>query len=160
MKIIKWLGVIFWGMIGFLVLWFIYCELNKAYWDYQVKKMCKKDGGVTVFERIDISKKEYPKIFSNLGKMKLPNRWSDKNKFPYFYKNNTENIKLGKLSVKKHLYKIINRKTKKIITKSISYSRIGGDFPILVQHPSSFSCEKIKGLKTLSSIDSTFIIKE
>lgn len=47
------------GLIGFIALFFFYCEINKRYWDYRVTQMCKKDGGLHMFESIAISHEEF-----------------------------------------------------------------------------------------------------
>ncbi|MBK8306680.1 MAG: hypothetical protein IPL00_06020 [Gammaproteobacteria bacterium] len=49
-KAIKWILLLPLILAG---LGIAYCEANKAYWDHRVRELCKKDGGVTVFERID-----------------------------------------------------------------------------------------------------------
>jgi hypothetical protein len=82
MKILKWF---FLGPVLLLIVVFSGCELNKAYWDYQVTKMCKKDGGVTVYEKVDISKKEHPKLFNIMGTLVLPYE-KNKSESPYFYR--------------------------------------------------------------------------
>ena len=35
------------------------CEVRKAYYDSQVRKMCEKDGGVTVIESVTLKRAEY-----------------------------------------------------------------------------------------------------
>ncbi|MFZ1834958.1 MAG: hypothetical protein WAU27_19245, partial [Pseudomonadales bacterium] len=50
-KAIKWILLLPLILAG---LGIAYCEANKAYWDHRVRELCKKDGGVTVFERIDL----------------------------------------------------------------------------------------------------------
>jgi hypothetical protein len=34
-------------------------EFNKAYWDHKVRELCEKDGGVTVYEAIELSPEEF-----------------------------------------------------------------------------------------------------
>ncbi|MBK9667618.1 MAG: hypothetical protein IPO61_18090 [Gammaproteobacteria bacterium] len=48
-KAIKWILLLPLILAG---LGIAYCEANKAYWDHRVRELCKKDGGVTVFERV------------------------------------------------------------------------------------------------------------
>ena len=43
-------------LIGLVILAFAYTELNKAYWDYRVKELCEKEGRVTVFETVELTK--------------------------------------------------------------------------------------------------------
>jgi hypothetical protein len=55
LKLIKWLLFAPIVLIGLGVLG---TELNKAYWDSKVKALCEKEGGVTVFEKMEISRKQ------------------------------------------------------------------------------------------------------
>ncbi|MBK6286647.1 MAG: hypothetical protein IPF49_03165 [Gammaproteobacteria bacterium] len=64
-KAIKWILLLPLILAG---LGIAYCEANKAYWDHRVRGLCKKDGGVTVFEQLEIAKVDYPTLkYSSFG---------------------------------------------------------------------------------------------
>jgi hypothetical protein len=145
MKILKWF---FLGPVLLLIVIFSGCELNKAYWDYQVTKMCKKDGGVTVYEKVELSQDEYKKYGGVNGVIPVRSeKYSRADKFDYLAK--TEYILMResnpKLS-KSHSW-IYRKKDKKVMGEFVSYGRSGGDFPTIIQHPSSFSCADVVGIE-------------
>ncbi|MEZ5538780.1 MAG: hypothetical protein R3E63_02230 [Pseudomonadales bacterium] len=37
------------------LLYFAYCEANKAYWDHKIKAVVREDGGVTIYQKITIT---------------------------------------------------------------------------------------------------------
>jgi hypothetical protein len=37
------------------LLYLVYCEVNKAYWDSKVRGWCEMDGGVAVFEKVELT---------------------------------------------------------------------------------------------------------
>jgi hypothetical protein len=47
------------------------CEARKAYYDWQVRKLCDQDGGVVVYERMEIGKADYLR-FSREGLNNAP----------------------------------------------------------------------------------------
>jgi len=55
--------------IGLLIVIFIFTVLNKAYWDARVRYLCANEGGVTVYESVDLSAPEYadiPRAFNGI----------------------------------------------------------------------------------------------
>jgi hypothetical protein len=140
MKILKWF---FLGPVLLLIVVFSGCELNKAYWDYQVTKMCKKDGGVTVYEKVDISKKEHPKLFNIMGTLVLPYE-KNKSESPYFYRYKNSLVRKGYLSISRGVTLIVSSKENKVVGQQVDYLRSGGDFPTIISFPSSFSCKEIQ----------------
>jgi len=129
-----------------------FCEANKAYWDHQVKLMCEKDGGVTVYERVELTKDEYEIIKNSSGKISIPFGW-EKNDSPYYIYSKTEVIFNDSPKVWKDEMLIIRRRDNNVIAKKISYSRRGGDMPTGILHPSHFSCGNDEiNLKKLQSV--------
>jgi len=53
-SVIKFIALTPLILIGLVVMAFVFTLLNKAYWDYRVKQMCEKDGGVTVYEKVEL----------------------------------------------------------------------------------------------------------
>jgi hypothetical protein len=145
MKILKWF---FLGPILLLIIVFSGCELNKAYWDYQVTKMCKKYGGVTVYEKVELSQDEYNKYGGVNGVIPVPSEKSSRaDKFEYLAKTEYTLMREANPKVGKSHSWIYRRTDKKVLGENVSYGRSGGDFPTIIQHPSSFSCADVAGIE-------------
>ena len=146
MGLIGWIVAIPALLVGLVVLIFILCEINKAYWDNRVTKMCKEDGGATVFEIINISQDEYKKLGGINGAIPIPSERTKKDNDPYFAKRKKQYLNEGNPKVIKRITEIIRRDDKKVLGILTSYSRIGGDIPTGIAHPSSFSCRNVEGV--------------
>ena len=121
------------------------CEKDAL--DRQMQELCKKDGGVKVFEKIKLP----PERFDDSGKIKRllqPDGSAvsyDKNFEPdYKIESSTHIIKdgdpiKGQGKLVRYEYKLIRTYDNKIMAISVSYSRIGGDF-IIIDHWSSSEC--------------------
>lgn len=145
MKILKWLFLL---PLFLIFLGFICTELNKAFWDYKVKKMCEKDGGVMVFEEVQLSRNVHREIISDRDVLMIPHKSNVKNNSPFYIDGSTKKLRFRFPEIRKYEDFIVDRKYGKILGKRIIYSRVGGDFPIIIAHPSSFSCRNIKGINT------------
>ncbi len=133
-------------LISLLVLAVIYCEVNKAYWDHKVKQLCEKDGGVTVYEKVNVSDKNYPDfLLDSLGNPILPFYRNMRDSDPFFYTHEEYSIKKGFLRASKGITKIIRSSDKKELGRFVVFQRTGGDLPLVINHPSSFSCNRLKG---------------
>lgn len=131
-----------------VLLVFGFYEGRKAYWDYQVKAMCEKDGGPVVQEKVPIPNKYIDKdgIIHIPAKPANPNRplsFEAKPTDAFYYEWINEPIKIGYLAVGKHTLNIIRSSDNKILGSMVVYSRSGGDFPTFA-HPSSISCPDTK----------------
>lgn len=154
-KIVK---LIFLSPIILILLAVAFCEVNKAYWDHQVKLMCEKDGGVIVYEKVEISKNDYPNMkFISSGLPIIPFEDRSKHDDPFVISFNSLVINKIFPSVGRSETKIIRRHDSKVLSIKIGYTRSGGDFPTGFE-PSHFSCRSIRGINT--DLDtSTFIVK-
>lgn len=142
----KGLGLVGWivsiplVLIVILILAVGFFEARKAYWDYKVKQMCEKDGGVTVFEKVILSKEDYQRLAGTVGDILLPDSSrSDKN-YPYVSKFTVTTIREGYPKVNRYETEVMRSRDQKILARKISYSRIAGDFPTGIFHHSTFSC--------------------
>ena len=122
-----------------------YCEINKAYWDHKVKELCEKDGGVSVFEKVEISRKDHPNLINDQGVLIIKTKDNANSEDPYYilYK---DNIVLNKENpyVWRSEYAIVRKSDGKELGVQTMYSRRGGDIPTGISHESHFSCNKIK----------------
>ncbi|MDK1030156.1 MAG: hypothetical protein QGD96_12625, partial [Anaerolineae bacterium] len=137
------MGLIGWVVaipVVLVVIAFLFCEANKAYWDHKVTEMCEKDGGVTVYEKVEISKTDYPDIqVTSKNLLILPSEKNVKLGYPFFYRYRMYYMRQGFLNVVRHEQSIVRSHDGKLLSKHISYGRSGGDFPTGF-HPSHFSC--------------------
>ena len=117
------------------------CEVRKAYYDSQVRKMCEKDGGVTVIESVTLKRAEYEGFLNQFGKLDIPSRERAPvgtallHVYKYEYYRENPRVTRGELSV-------MRAADNKVLGTQVSYSRVGGDF--LAFHPSIFSCPSVR----------------
>lgn len=158
MGLIGWFFTILLAFILLLIITIGFYEGRKSYWDNRVTEMCSEDGGVKVFETIQVIQKEHPELISSSGNLIVPNLSNATLEDPYYIDFSESIIRKKNPRVRRTETKIIRRSDSKILSIRISYSRGGGDFPIIIAAPSSYSCRKIDGINT-SLIKSTFSIK-
>jgi len=130
MKIKHPIGLAFLG----LCLWLLFWPSEKDHLNKQMAALCKKDGGVRIYERVQLS----PQMYNEWGSLKTPKTIKRGNEYisqiADIYESNTEkeNIKngdpfKGEGSLARHHTKVIRVTDKKILAEYISYSRVGGD---------------------------------
>jgi hypothetical protein len=137
---------IFFGGIGLLILAYIYAELKKAYWDQQVKELCEKDGGVTVYQHVIVTPGEYERYGGGYGAITVPSDTSSiATQYPYVTKNREKVIR----KVSPLVYRVTNTVYRKsdgsILGTLVTYYRSGGNFAFF-QSP-GFSCRDL-GIRT------------
>ena len=115
------------------------CEARKAYYDWQVRKMCEKDGGVTVIEHVTISQEEYRRLGGAMGAIPIHDRSSAKTDEPYFTETKTNYLKASNPEIRREEVVFIRRADEKVLGRFVYYARVGGDFPSWA-HPSSKGC--------------------
>lgn len=146
-------------LIGLVMLAFIFTLLNKSYWDYRVKQMCEKDGGVTVYEKVELSEEEYKKYGGRAEPIRVPLEDSSSTNFFYVKKWLVHTLHKTNPEVIKSEFVVYRKYDGKKFGKMITYTRSGGDFPTIIGHPSGFSCRDIPGFK-LNLEQQIFSVKE
>lgn len=146
-------------LVLLLLLAVAFFEGRKAYWDYQVREICKKDGGTKVFERVAIPHKYIDKdgFIQIPAKPSIPDKplhFEARTTDLFYYEMIDEPIVSGSLAVGKHTFNVVRASDRKILATMIVYSRSGGDFPAFA-HPSSFSCPDPKN--RTEPLNATFI---
>ena len=139
LSVIGWLLMIPAALIVLLILVIGFYEGRKAYWDAQVREMCARDGGVTIFEQIVISAAQavtLPKVGGFFG---VAPEALAKLEEPAFIRNQSIQIREGNPSVVRDQQEIIRRSDGRVVGLVVRYGRGGGDFPSHA-HPSEFSC--------------------
>ena len=141
--LIGWIAMIPVVLIIILVLAVGFFEGRKAYWDHKVRELCEKDGGATVFENIEISLDEYEKLGGINGVIPIPDETSTKTPKPFYSRTRIEDINTWNPKVTKRITEIKRRDDGKILGKQVIYSRVGGDIPTIIGHPTYFSCQNV-----------------
>ena len=152
-KAIKWILLLPLILAG---LGIAYCEANKAYWDHRVRELCKKDGGVTVFETIAISNEEFRLLPNVGGVVTLPSIGTENENHHYFEKSKTTILHRSNPYVWRTDVVIVMRDSDRVMAKYATFHRRGGDFPSGVSHESAFGCPD--PLTTLTDLRKIFSI--
>lgn len=126
-------------LILLLAATFVFFEGRKAYWDYRVREMCAKDGGVKSREIIDVDASTYESLKNKFGQIDIP-RMGDPRSFGsiavHSYKE--DYIRRSNPEVRRSELNVIKVSSGVVVATSTTYSRVGGDLFSL--HPSHFSC--------------------
>lgn len=117
-----------------------YVPGEQSYWDAQVREMCEKDGGVTVYEIVELSEAEYRNLGGVKGGLPLPHASNKGSDHPYFYEMFDTNIRESNPAVVRTEMLVKRRADKKLLGRSIRYVRRGGDLPTGIVADSSFGC--------------------
>ena len=157
----KGLGLIGWILmipiilVGLFVLGMLYTGITNLYWDKRVEEMCRSDGGVTVYEKVILTKDQFDSISQNIGTER-------KKGSSGYYLRSRENVLhyglVGNLRVGRNETYLVRTKDEEVLGNRISYMRVGGDL-FIVDFPSSFGCSRLKDID-LSLMGSVFVIDE
>jgi hypothetical protein len=114
-------------------------EGRKAYWDAQVREMCAKDGGNSVFEKAAIAPEQLRDWGGVGGVLGLPNESDQATKIPFFRRTKDQVVHAGSPLVMRLETEFVRRSDSKLLARSVSYYRRGGDFPTW-GHESTYGC--------------------
>ncbi len=135
------LGLVGWIIVSpfiLIVSAVLFCEANKAYWDYKVTKMCEEDGGVTVYETVTLDEFDYINLSGSNGSIRIPYfNYSSDIYHPYYRKSHDIKIRESFPEVRKSITVLERRSDNKVLVKAVYYGRRGGDFTTSLFHDSS-----------------------
>jgi hypothetical protein len=112
------------------------CE--KARLDEQVRELCAKDGGVKVYETVQLPAEKFDK-YGNVG---VPNKQYAKPSDEYYFETEIQFYREGNPSLERARTVMVRRSDGKVLGESIRYGRGGGDLPG-PWHGTSFDCPPI-----------------
>lgn len=128
------------GLVAILVLVVGFYEGRKAYWDYQVRQMCEKDGGVFVYERVFFKDEEYRRLGGNEHGLPVPfEKYATPDSAYVRLEINTRIREWNPQVVRTETF-IKRRSDGKVLGRSVQYWRSGGDIPTGLSEPSNFIC--------------------
>lgn len=112
-------------------------EGEKWLLDWQVRELCAKDGGVRVYETVELPAEK----FNQWGQPNFykPNQGENALGAEYVFKQDTHYYKRGNPEMSRRLYQVFRRSGKKLLGEVVIYGRGGGDLPG-PWHGSSFDC--------------------
>lgn len=123
-----WFGWSFWEVTG-----------KKMYWDAKVRELCAIDGGVRVYEAVELPEE----MFNKWGQINFEKPTQGENSLgsEYLSKEETRFLRAENMqpTIFRYQYQVFRRSDVKLLGEMIFYTRRGGDFPG-PWHPSSFSC--------------------
>jgi hypothetical protein len=105
-----WLFMVFWLGGG-----------QKIYWDWRVDRMCAVDGGVTVYETVELPAEK----FDEWGNVHIPPKWKAKPEDEYYYEMEINYYRKGNPSVQKRKYRTIRRSDGKAWSQRSSATLVG-----------------------------------
>ena len=131
---------------------------RQSYWDAKVKELCKKDGGVTIYEKVRISRSDLKRgvlLVNGSGEIEVSQKAFARPDAPVYAERKITYLREGNPVVGRTEWNFIRRADDKIVAKSISYGRGGGDFPSPAER-SSFRCPDRQ--KELADLQQLFIV--
>ena len=130
------------------------CWGYQEYWDQKVKSLCEKDGGVVIFEEVNLTDEIYKRHEGRKGHIRIPSKRHAKANHDFYLVTNTTNIKhfnnsKGQLYVQKIENMTYRKSDEKLMEKTIYYFRRNGDIlHSLGMHQSSFGCISMPSIKS------------
>lgn len=138
-------------LLGIPVAWVVFAETRKNYWESKVKALCREDGGIVVFEKASLDGRYIG--FDNHILLpaappprggRAPFKWEAKADDAYFYRNVSESILEGHLSVWRGDTEVVRATDNKVLGRMRSYFRSGGD-AFVIDHHSNYHCPEAIG---------------
>lgn len=96
-------------------------SVQRTYWDARVEEMCRRDGGVTVYERVKVTREQY----ANFAPV-YPRRTARPGAL---YVADNETVALNdQPEVLRSETRIVRTSDGKVLSRSVHYVRVGRDF--------------------------------
>lgn len=123
--------------IGLAVLgWYLWVAVGEVWViDNKVLELCKKDGGVKVYEKVELDRD----LLDKKGRISIPHKKNGPLGSKYYYEYSQSYVKQDNPKITRFNYRVIRSSDKKILGESISYTRSGGGLPG-PWHGSKFTC--------------------
>jgi hypothetical protein len=120
------------------------CEARKAYFDWQVRKLCEKEGGVTVYEHYRPSNETLKALGGETTLSSLPDKSLQRFDIPV-YQHLLESVarREGSPTIARHEAIVARWSDSKVLGRLVIFSRAGGDFPFSGSAPSYFQCPAV-----------------
>ena len=121
------------------------CVREKDRLDEEVRQLCAKDGGIKVYEQVQLS----PEMFDKFGVIIFPDATEKRPLGSRFaLEEDTKYYRTGNPSLRREHAKVIRSSDGHVLGEFTSYHRVGGDLPG-PWHDSSFACPPNIGTASL-----------
>ncbi|MHB1429790.1 MAG: hypothetical protein ACYC5U_01680 [Rhodocyclaceae bacterium] len=110
-------------------------EGRKAYWDAKVRELCAKDGGIKVYEKVELPEV----LLDKNGVIRIPDKRHAKVTDQFYYDQEVRHLNSGNPDLWRIQFRILRQADSKLLGMAVSYVRRGGDLPG-PWHESSFIC--------------------
>lgn len=139
-----WFGVSFWYGGG-----------QKIYYDAQVNRLCKQDGGIKVYETVKLPAEK----FNQWGQINFykPTQGENALGSEFVFKRDIQYFRKEPPTFIRHHYQVIRRTDGKVLGEAVSYGRGGGDLPG-PWHPSSFTCPEVSAAGPNALLKAVFVL--
>ncbi len=132
-----------------IYMWFLWLAVGRNMWvDHQVREMCARDGGVKVYETVELT----PDLIDKAGRISIPYKDDATPSDKYFVETEYYYFKNGNPDFSRRQARIVRQSDGKVLGERISYGRGGGGLPG-PWHGSSYTCpaptKKIKFAKAI-----------
>lgn len=118
-----------------------YVPGRQTYWDAKVRRLCEKEGGIKFFQTVNLDPNEYEKLLNNHNQLAIPSERLAGPADMYVYTFESEHIVKGSFEVRKDVQRVLKRPERIVLSEAISFSRVGGDFPLTFDR-TSYSCPR------------------
>ena len=135
------------GLVAALAGCMGYVPGRQAYWDAKVKEMCEKDGGVTVYEQVRISRAEISRHVLPMtadGRLGFTVKELAHPEAPIYAIERVTYLRESNPRVRRREYLIMRRADQAVVAKWVVYARAGGDFPTGLSEGTSFICPDLQ----------------
>lgn len=141
-------GLIVAGTVVFFA-WFLWIAVGRNMWlDHQVREMCAKDGGIKVYETVELT----PDLLDWAGRVWIPFKDEEVESDKYYMELEKYYLRKTNPQIVCSTYRIIQKRDEKILGESIFFSRRGSGLPG-PWHNNKFTCPdpagESPGLSTL-----------
>lgn len=99
------------------ILVIVFYEERKAYWDWRVKEMCEKDGGVCIFERVRIIAAEAALLPRSRGNLGVASDALIHSAAPVYSKTEVENLSGPVPQIQRREVTVIRRSDSKVVAR-------------------------------------------
>jgi hypothetical protein len=140
--VVGWLLMVPGVIIALLLLAAGYYEGRKAYWDYRVRQMCEKDGGVTIYQKVHVSNEqiEHHVLPISGGRLSVATKAQARPDAPIFAVERTSTFRGVDPAVRRTESLIVRRSDETVVAKIVRYVRSGGDLPTGIAEGTTYIC--------------------
>ena len=137
-------------------------ELRKFYWDFRVSQLCDEDAGLAIYKRVGVTASEYSNLPRCGGYICFDfKEKAISNGDIAYVKSQSTTLRLRSPKIFRYKGSIIDIRSGDIVAETITYARVGGDFPIGLGPGSSYSCPSDEQIISMRrKMETIFYIKE